>query len=270
MAAPAYWAQAGQMAEAQTAARKEQTRFDQADRDRIRRALLRYMEDNRIGVPTLQKLIAEANDLALDNLPLKTLQRFLGDTHRSNDIMVRFCHRFTAGLPDDDPLAGLGETLTDFFGIAPDKTEWQALPPDLVGGYAGRAEPAVKRFAPPADFAQWVAFSTLTLERLPARPFAAAREVIGNWNRTAPSDDAQLVRRVYEGVLFHPGGSLFVLMRNILTGTPRLYWLAPMAPFPLAGHAHEAVGSLDTIPVGPDLFRADRVIFERMAESAAA
>jgi len=29
------------MAEAQTAARKEQTRFDQADRDRIRRTLLR-------------------------------------------------------------------------------------------------------------------------------------------------------------------------------------------------------------------------------------
>ncbi|MBK8174352.1 MAG: hypothetical protein IPK66_03450 [Rhodospirillales bacterium] len=254
------------MAEAQAAA-WQQTRFDQADRERIRRTLLRYMEENRIGVPTLQKLVAEANDIRLDHLPLKTLQRFLADTHRSNDIMVRFCHRFAADLPDDDPLASLGEALVQFMGVMPDKADWQALTPELFGRYAGRAEPAVKGIGIKADgFDHWVPFSTLTVETLPARPFGAVREVVSNWSRTKSVSAGQTARRLYEGVLFQPAGALFAFMRNTLTGTPRLYWLSPENPFPLVGYGHESTSALDERPtVGPNLFRADRLIFERAA-----
>jgi hypothetical protein len=254
------------MAEVQAEARREQTRFDQADRDRIRCALLRYMEDNRIGVPTLQKLIAEANDLALDRLPLKTLQRFLGDTHRSNDIMVRFCHRFAETLPEDDPLASFGEAVAAFAGAPLDGTGWWPLPGDMTGKFEGRAEPTQSGMAfSPDGFDHWVAFSTLTVTTLPSRPFAAVSESVTNWNRrTAGDPAASAARRSYEGVLFHPAGAYCCLMRNVLTGTLRLYWLGPISgePFPFAGHGHESVGSLDDAPrVGPDLIRAEQVIF---------
>lgn len=262
----AYWAQAGQMAEAQTAARKEQTRFEQADRERIRRALLRYMEENRIGVPTLQKLIAGANDLALDNLPLKTLQRFLGDTHRSNDIMVRFCHRFAESLPDDDPLASFGEAVAAFVGGPADGTSWWPLPADMIGTFEGRAEPAKSGITFSAGgFDQWVSFSKLTVTALPSRTFATVAENVTNWNRRAVGGpDVSAARRSYEGVLFHPDGAYCALMRNVLTGTLRLYWLGPVSgeAFPFAGHGHESISSLDDAPkVGPDLFRAEQVIF---------
>ncbi len=254
------------MTEAQTAARKEQTRFDQADRERIRRALLRYMEENRIGVPTLQKLIAEANDLALDYLPLKTLQRFLGDTHRSNDIMVRFCHRFAAGLPDDDPLASFGEAVAVFGGAPVDGTGWWPLPADMIGTFEGRGDPAKSGMTvTPDGFDHWVPFSTLTVAALPARPFAIVDERVTNWNRQAAGGPhVSAVRRSYEGVLFHPAGAYCALMRNVLTGTLRLYWLGPVAGerFPFAGHGHESIGPLEDAPaVGPDLFRAERIIF---------
>ncbi|MGB3834032.1 MAG: hypothetical protein WA975_19460 [Mesorhizobium sp.] len=253
------------MAEAQAAARKEQTRFDQADRDRIRRTLLRYMEENRIGVPTLQKLIAEANDLALDNLPLKTLQRFLGDTHRSNDIMVRFCHRFAAGLPDDDPVSSFGEAVASFLNLRAGGTGWWPLPPDLTGRFESRAEPAQNRMvAMPGGFDHWVPFSTLTVSAATTRPFATVTETITNWHRRAGDNDGSAARRAYDGVLFHPAGAYCAALRNVLTGTLRIYWLGPVdgQPFPFTGHGHESVGPLDDTPtVGPDLFRAERVIF---------
>jgi hypothetical protein len=261
------------MVEALPAERTEQTRFDLADRDRVRRALLRYMEDHRIGVPTLQKLIAEANDLALDHLPLKTLQRFLAASHRSNDIIVRFCHRFAAALPDDDPLADLGEAVAAFISRRRDGEGLQPPPADMIGTFTGRTEPAQSGFAvTPEGYDHWVPFSTLTVTAMPARPFAAVSEFVTNWRRatvdaTAPS------RRSYEGVLFHPAGASCALMRNVLTGTLRLYWLGAVAdePFRFAGYGHESIGSLDDEPtVGPRLFRAERVNFTPIPEAALA
>jgi hypothetical protein len=256
------------MAEAQAAERTQQTRFDQADRDRVRRALLRYMEDHRIGVPTLQKLIAEANDLALDHLPLKTLQRFLAGSHRSNDIIVRFCHRFSADLPDDDPLADLGEAVAAFIGARPDGAGLRPPPADMYGTFEGRAEPAKTGFAiSPPGYDHWVPFSTLTIAGLPARPFAAVSETVTNWRRAA-AESTVPARRTYDGVLFQPAGAHCALMRNILTGTLRLYWLGPATnePFPFIGHGQEGIGPLDDPPAtGPRLFRAERVNFMRIA-----
>lgn len=259
------------MVEAQTAGLLQQSRFDQADRDRLRRALLRYMEDHRIGVPTLQKLIAEANDLPLDNLPLKTLQRFLAASHRSNDIIVRFCHRFAVGLPDGDPLAELGEALAAFIGERRAGAGLQLPSAEMIGTFTGRVEPAQAGFAiSPPGYDHWVPFSTLTIEALPARPFASVSEVVTNWRRAA-ADATAPARRSYEGVLFRPAGAYCALMRNVLTGTLRLYWLGPVAgePFPFAGHGHEGIGPLDDAPAtGPRLFRTEQVNFMPAAAEA--
>lgn len=245
----------------QAAIATEQTRFDQADRNRIRRCLLRYMEENRIGVPTLQKLVAEANDLTLDRLPLKTLQRFLADTHRSNDIMVRFCHHFAAGLADDDPLDSFGEALTVFWG-ASGTAEWQALGPEMIGAFEGRAEEAVTGLRMGQD--SWVPFSTLNIEAVPAPSYARASETITNWGRTTTPDPDTRVRRSYEGVLLHPPGALLLALRNSLTGAPRLYWLDAFDGPRLTGYGHESATPIEDRQVSAAAFNAARVIFDRV------
>lgn len=249
------------MAGAQATAEAEQTRFDQADRDRIRRCLLRYMEENRIGVPTLQKLIAEANDLALDRLPLKTLQRFLADTHRSNDIMVRFCHRFAAGLADDDPLDSFGEALTAFWG-ARGTADWQALAPEMIGAFEGRAEEELTGMQ--LGTRNYVPFSALVIEAVPAQHYARAAETISNWSRTASPDSGDSVRRSYEGVLLHPPGALLLALRNSLTGAPRLYWLDAFDGPRLTGYGHESITPIEDRQVSAAAFNAARVIFDRV------
>ena len=220
------------------------------------------MEENRIGVPTLQKLIAEANDLTLDRLPLKTLQRFLADSHRSNDIMVRFCHRFAADLADDDPLDSFGEALIGFWGATASVRNWQALAPDMIGAFEGRAEEAVTGLRMGQD--SWVPFSTLTVEAVPAQPYARAAETISNWSRTASPDSGDSVRRSYEGVLLHPPGALLLALRNSLTGAPRLYWLDAFDGPRLTGYGHESATPIEDRQVSAAAFNAARVIFDRV------
>lgn len=249
------------MTEGLTQTRMEQTRFDVADRDRLRRVLLRYMEENRIGVPTLQKLVAEANDLALDRLPLKTLQRFLADTHRSNDIMVRFCHRFAESLPDDDPLTSLGEGLTGFWGGAADIMAWEALTADVFGIYTGHAK---EDGAPLQLDRKWVPFSSLEVERVPAQSFARARETVTNWAASNKAKVDSALRRSYDGILFRPPGALLALMRNALTGAPRLYWLERPANNQLAGYGHEGVSGVEDRQLSTNAFNTTLVIFERI------
>lgn len=119
--------------------------YEKAERDRIRRILLRYMEENRIGVPKLQMLILRANGYSadqIDNVPLKTLQRFLDNRRRTNDTFITLCARFADDLPDDDPVANLGTALTGFMrskGPAPE-ADPGGFPAALLGTYDGTLE----------------------------------------------------------------------------------------------------------------------------------
>jgi hypothetical protein len=263
---------------AQAAALKN--RFDQADRDRIRRALLRYCQEHAIGVPTLQKEIAAANDLSLDRVPLKTLQRFLGNTHRSNEAMVRFCDRFVGNTAGTDPITALGEQVAAFLGVWRSGHDCRPVPPMLAGSFAGRTKSALEpgqtmRILSKDRPSPSVPFSQVTIEQLPGRAFASVRETISNWNRQVPNtaidaarDDAETQpRRAYEGIVLHPNGALFVLMRNILTGTPRLYWLGQYAGNRLIGYGHESLGSLDGRPeVGDALHSTTEIVLDPMED----
>lgn len=228
-----------------------QTYFDAAERDRLRRALLRYMEDNRIGVPTLQRLVAEANDIVVDRVPLKTLQRFLGDTHRSNDAMVRFCQRFVATTPDDDPVDQFGEQAAAFHATP--------APPlaldQCAGTFEGIAEVRQKGLALHNPDATTKVSDLILTERTGAR-FLRAEQFVSGWRAdAAPKDKA---RRAYEGAAVMTAAGLVILLRNILTGAPRTYWLTAV-PEGFAGQGTEPAGSLDAEPPGV----LDRLAFER-------
>lgn len=252
-------------------------RFDQADRDRIRRALLRYCQEHAIGVPTLQKEIAAANDLSLDRVPLKTLQRFLGNTHRSNEAMVRFCDRFVGNVADIDPITALGEQVAAFLGVWRSGHDCRPVPPILAGSFAGRTklipEPGQMRIMTNDPAIEYPPFSHMEIELLPGRAFASVRETISNWNRRPPASSEPSAettpRRAYEGIALHPNGSLFMLMRNVLTGTPRIYWFEFTTDNRLVGHGHESISSLDDgAAIGNGLHSSAPVILDRTMEVA--
>lgn len=250
-------------------------RFDQADRDRIRRALLRYCQEHAFGVPTLQKEIATANDLSLDRVPLKTLQRFLGNTHRSNEAMVRFCDRFVGSVSDTDPIAALGEQLSAFLGVWRTGHDCRPVPAKFAGSFASRAkralDPGQTMRILPGGRVESVPYSNIQFELLPGQVFASVRETVVNWEQRAINpaehDGDTSPRRAYEGIALYPNGALFVLMRNVLTGTPRLYWLGQDAGNRLVGYGHESLGSLDSPPtVGSTLCSSTEIILDPVRE----
>jgi hypothetical protein len=98
--------------------------------------------------------------------------------------------------------------------------------------------------------------SDLTLTARPAARFLRAVELVSNWRaETAPDGKA---RRAYEGAAVVTAAGLVVLLRNILTGAPRTYWLTAV-PEGLAGQGTEPTGPLDGEPPGV----LDRLAFER-------
>jgi hypothetical protein len=89
--------------------------FDTAARDRVRRKIIQYMADHRIGVIKLAARITQASPRRPE-IPIKTLQRFLAGRHRTNDMYVRFFQHFAEGLPDPDPIGELGRSMAAMYG----------------------------------------------------------------------------------------------------------------------------------------------------------
>ncbi len=251
--------------ETKAQAAPKQTYFDEGERQAIRHSLLRYIDENNIGVPTLQRLIAAANGISVDQLPLKTLQRFMADTHRSNDLMVRYCHHFVRGQLVD-PIKSFGDQFAAFLGVWRDGRDCRPVPPDMAGTFASHTKEALPpgqtmRVSRAGDL---VPFSRIQVDLLPGHVFAVISETIVNW-KALPSGTSDYSlpttpRRNYEGVLIHPNGALFAIMRNVLTGTPRTYWLDRHADNRVFGYGHESYGALDTKAPGGSPLHDSRTV----------
>lgn len=251
------------------------TYFDEAERQGIRRSLLRYIDENNIGVPTLQRLIAAANEVSVDQLPLKTLQRFMADTHRSNDLMVRYCHHFVSEQRVADPIADFGDQFAAFLGVWRDGRDCRPMPLDMAGAFESNAEAALPpgqtmRVSRAGDL---VPFSRIKIDLLPGRVFAVIRETITNWKAQPPGTAEDSLptapRRAYEGVIIHPHGALFAVMRNILTGTPRTYWLGRQPDNRVLGYGHESCGSFTVrSPAGNPLHDSRAVVLVPVKDSS--
>jgi hypothetical protein len=85
--------------------------YDAQERDRIRRALIAYMRDQKFGTPRMEKLT---------RVPARTLHRFITGA-QVNDLAVHFCAEFLGRLPNRPTvLHALGDTLFQFYDHAPD------------------------------------------------------------------------------------------------------------------------------------------------------
>jgi hypothetical protein len=123
------------------------TAFDEPARRRVRDGLRSYMRAHRIGAPTLQARIIEADAPRFREVPLSTLQRFLRDAHRTADAHVALCAEFLekAGESVAAEDTGFAPALAGFIGMPDDPLTLadEALQAELAGDYsweAGRQE----------------------------------------------------------------------------------------------------------------------------------
>jgi hypothetical protein len=100
--------------------------IDAREREQIRAALLAFMKEHVIGVPTLAERIKKANPRQME-VPVKTLQRFLAGK-RTRDMALNICASFVKTLPNKPPvLHAIGQYTSSFYD--------QPLPTNLANTY---------------------------------------------------------------------------------------------------------------------------------------
>lgn len=200
--------------------------FDTTDRDRMRSALLRYMQEHRIGVPTLQARIAQASSRSTDLIPLKTLQRFLAHSHRTNDAFLIPVHQFSSTLPVRDENAVFAQALGGFFRGAMPEAAARETGARLTGSFAVLAE---QRPDKPALLESKDRFTLLqgTMSVCTgAEPgMVHVREEVLVGDDGKAGDPESGFRHRYEGIALDLDTPIIVMLRNALTGFPKSYWL---------------------------------------------
>lgn len=219
-----------------------QTQFDQADRDRLRAAILAYAKTNKVGAPSIQLRIAEATKRTIDQVPLKTLQRFLKGEGRTNDGFLVPVAEFIEKVGAITPLDTIAHELGAFF--ARGGTEEEAA--DEVPARIARTYEVV---AGSAKFKNIKVIRSGAIEN-PDEPYG--RCVISGTGRslkvqeleTAPDStgaDGAFRPPANEGVVLYFAPLLFMLLRNNLTRLPRVYWLREQEDGKLVGHAMHSI-----------------------------
>lgn len=170
--------------------------FDGTARDRIRRKIMNYMVEHRIGVPLLTQRITSSNPHK-PKIPIKTLQRFLAGKHRTNDMYVRFFHKFAETLPDPDPVLELGRSLADMYDVA------KGADPFSDEGVARRYEVMIGQDSPHSEI-------TVVSEGR----FKRLREV-----------GTEADYSVYDGALVGSGWNEIAVLKDRLLGLPKTYIL---------------------------------------------
>ncbi len=196
------------MSEAQT-----RPAYDQQERERIRRSLRRYMEEHRIGTPTLQLRIIEA-DARQRELPLSTLQRFVAGSHRTMDSYVDMCRRFLEGTGAQAEPGDIGEALAARFGDG-DAKQARELAAAFANEYVIHADPW------DSTRAAGLPYAVVRFDRVPEKPYLKIAEEAHDMPR-----QAQPARRHrYEGALVFNGRLVHAFLRSCLTRQPKTYTL---------------------------------------------
>ncbi len=177
----------------------EQQTFDVAEREQIRKKLIRYAKENGTGAPTLAKRITASHPRGTE-LPVSTLQRFLAGRGK-NKSCVALCHHFVERRTISDPSAALGERLFIFYGPGNGR--------DYSGTYRcdiGTTDAAETEFAGHSEI-------NIVADT-------------GFW-RVTETTVPDLSRAIYDGVLVCSGDGAVVVLKDRLAGLARSYMLWP-------------------------------------------
>lgn len=183
--------------------------YDLKERARIQRALRRYMEAHRIGTPTLQLRIMEA-DARGRELPLSTLQRFVTGSHRTSDAYVDMCRRFLESVGAPEAAPDFGAALAAYFGDG--ETE-----PAAIEAYAG----SYIVHAKPWEASNTLPYAYARFESVPGKPFIAVAETAHDMPRL----EAPARRHRFEGALVFNAPFAHMLLRSCITRQPKSYAL---------------------------------------------
>lgn len=219
-----------------------QTSFDQADREKMRAAILAFAKQNKLGAPSLQLRIAEATKRSADQIPLKTLQRFLKDEGRTNDGFMIPIAEFVASVGAITPLDTFAHELGAFFARSGTEKEAANEVParfartyEIVAGSAKFKNIKVIRSGaienPDEPYGRCVISGTgLSLKVQELETGSGTGGVDGAFRPPAN-----------EGVVLYFAPLLFMLLRNNLTRLPRVYWLREQEDGKLVGHAMHSI-----------------------------
>jgi hypothetical protein len=229
--------------------------FDQREREFVRSALRRYMQEHGIGTPALQYRIIEADQPRRREIPLSTLQRFITGSHHTQDHHVALCHAFVRELPyygEGRDVAQLGDALASFFPLRwpePKSPSSAKGPERFCRRYRGSAPtevlPGQMRLyhmdeLHPEMAVFVIPYSELIFEREGNASYLRALETITNPSLDHSASQAQTrATYTYEGVLAPFGRMLRLMLRNTLTRQPRLYELYETDSGNLRGQSNE-------------------------------
>ena len=163
--------------------------LDIAQQERIRQALLAYMQAHAIGVVKLSRRISEAHPRRPEII-VKTLQRFLAG-RTVNEQMVAFCDHFVSKMPHRPTvLHELAEAMQKFYGH-----EQSGIEPGHYGvAYSTEGEPV----------------SDIFIER------HGELSVVKQIDKTTGY-------RIFDGILVSASGSITFTLKDRVMATPRFY-----------------------------------------------
>ncbi|RIK59422.1 MAG: hypothetical protein DCC64_15855 [Planctomycetota bacterium] len=215
--------------------------FSEADRQRIRSALQRYMRDHKIGVPTLRERICKAtgrirNTPSGDDpylVPQKTLQRFLAGSHRTQDLVLVPIAEFAKSLPARNVVEELAAAASGFFSQSdPSEAKGSRASAAIAGKYDLLAMHVVK-----ADNASGLDLSLNQgykvecgqAEFISTPSGLTVREVITNPHQIHPApQETDGPRITWEGVVCAMDTLVLLIMRNEAVFVPAG---APKSPY---------------------------------------
>lgn len=113
---------------------------DEAERERIRRGLLRYKEMHRIGDPELCERMKYLGII----VGRRTLHRFITGVGRTEDKRVRRCAKFLSEVAPPPVEDSLGASLAKFLGARLEEKGWSDR-------YAGTYRSFMRPYAPEAS-----------------------------------------------------------------------------------------------------------------------
>jgi hypothetical protein len=212
--------------------------FSQEDRANLRAVLIEYMKEHDIGVPTLQLRIAKATGREPHLLPLKTLQRFLADTTRTNDALLSLCFQFAETVGQRTETDALSQAAEAFFD-SPKKEDSRFA---LIGRWSGTTtgnKSSMVLLRGGKDESTAIT-SQMTIDRMPKSSGLKIKETVINPAADQTTEYDSGFHLSYEGIALQFSPLVCIILKNMLTNLPRTYWLR-LSDSELEGHGTEAI-----------------------------
>lgn len=239
--------------------------FDESERLRLRQAVRTYAREHGIGTGKLCVRIAQATARDPALIPVKTMQRFLADAHRTEDWFLVPVAAFCAAIGSEDAQDAFGRAAASFFTPRIPAAGIGTVRGSFIVWGTGRTGKGMRLYDQTKD-GYVDRMGTLLVDGVAGPGVIKARETIG------AGEDGRAVagglRHVFEGVVVGVDLPAMVLLRSTLTGYPKSYWIYRDEQGYLFGLVSKRV--FDEAAAGKELgITAEKIQFVREREEGA-